>query len=135
MCTLHIWHHAWITQLIAATATASVSHSCVNGSVGSTFDSMHGLGGALRLFVAALWLESSVLQGNTGQAIAGAFFFNLSCLQVCLPMCSLCSACQEFQVKRLKQASRVVCIAFVCLCTAVQEYSMLGTNYLAEVCG
>lgn len=43
---------------------------------------MQGLGGALRLFVAVLWLADSQLVGNAAQTIAGALFFNQSCAQV-----------------------------------------------------
>ena len=89
--------------------------SCVNGFAGSTFDSMHGLGGALRLFVAALWLESSVLQGNTAQAIAGAIFFNQSCLQVCFPCAALVLPVKSFKSNassRLKEWSAL----HLCVC-------------------
>ena len=54
---------------------------------GDTFETMYGLGGAMRLFVAVLWLSNTQLINNSAQTVAGALFFNQSCLGVS----SLCS--------------------------------------------
>lgn len=37
----------------------------------STFNSLQGLGGAMRLFVAALWLDSTAVQDNFAPAAGG----------------------------------------------------------------
>lgn len=63
---------------------AGNNNSVAAGS--STFMSLQGLGGALRLFVAALWLDSTVFRDNFAPAAGGAIFFDQSCLPVC-PSC------------------------------------------------
>ena len=46
----------------------------------ATFDELAGLGGALRMFVAVLWLEDVAFESNTARTIGGAMFVNQSCL-------------------------------------------------------
>lgn len=56
----------------------------------STFASLQGLGGAMRLFVAALWLDNTAIQDNFATAAGGGMFFEQSCLPVrrsCLVVC------------------------------------------------
>ena len=67
----------------------------------STFASLQGLGGAMRLFVAALWLDNTAIQDNLASAAGGGMFFEQSCLPVCrscLVACfdSTCFACQPW---------------------------------------
>lgn len=75
------------TASLTACLDCGVMQCCA--FAGSTFESMLGLGGALRLFIAALWLDSTLLLNNSAQAIAEAIFFNQSCIQVgcssCIP--------------------------------------------------
>ena len=56
------------------------STDTANGS--STFMSLEGVGGAMRLFVAALWLDSTVIRDNFAPAAGGGMFFEQSCLPV-----------------------------------------------------
>lgn len=56
----------------------------------STFVSLQGLGGAMRLFVAALWLDSTVIHDNFAPAAGGAIFFDQSCLPVCPNSLEVC---------------------------------------------
>ena len=73
--------------LSSADLGVSSSSSAAAGS--STFTSLQGVGGALRLFVAAVWLDSTVIRDNFAPAAGGGIFFDQSCLPVRPLSCSL----------------------------------------------
>ena len=56
---------------------------------GGALDALQGTGGAMRLFVGALWLQDTQMIGNTADTIAGAVFFNQSCFQVSMWLVAL----------------------------------------------
>ena len=65
-----------ITNSIFTANTASGNTSS------TTFATLPGSEGALRLFVAVLWVDGSSFQSNFASNVGGAIFFLQSCIQV-----------------------------------------------------
>ena len=58
------------------------SNSADGSSSSSDFSLLGGLGGALRIFAAVLWIDGTAFNQNMAASVGGAMLFNQSCALV-----------------------------------------------------
>ena len=74
---------------VIVTGSIFADNSAEGFAASSDFSKLGGLGGALRIFAAVLWLDRTKFQQNTAATVAGAVFFNQSCALVGMPLICL----------------------------------------------
>ncbi len=88
---------------VIITQSNFTSNSAEGSLSGSDFSTLGGLGGALRVFAAVLWLDGTAFTQNLAGTVGGAVFFNQSCALV--SRCSLALACAELTFHRTAELS------------------------------
>lgn len=74
-------------------SSSFTANTASRNASGATFATLSGSGGALRLFVAVLWVDGTSFQSNYASNVGGAIFFLQSCIPVRRPHCSMQMAC------------------------------------------
>ena len=67
---------------VLVTRCTFASNSAIGPQSALEFALLGGLGGALRIFAAVLWVDGSKLTHNLADSVGGAIFFNQSCALV-----------------------------------------------------
>ena len=67
---------------VLITQSTFTANSAQGSLSGSDFATLGGLGGALRIFAAVLWIDGADFTQNLAGTVGGAIFFNQSCALV-----------------------------------------------------
>lgn len=118
---------------------SNFTRNSAEGSLsGSDFTTLGGLGGALRIFAAVLWLDGTQFTQNLAGTVGGAIFFNQLCALV--SRCSLRLVCAELTTHRTAElSSRHAMMIFgmyvdVCLSSCYMPHAVSAAQLHVDSC-